>query len=96
MKRQERVGSRAQEERLAFETSSIVTKRKRMVTKVAGLGGLVVGRQGSVYVLSSIFQGKSEVNREEGNQRILREMKGYKQLFQKWEAQTIVGTTAPT
>lgn len=33
------MGSRAQEEGLAFETSSIVTKRKEMVTKVAGLGG---------------------------------------------------------
>lgn len=37
------MGSRAQEEELEFEISSIVTKRKEEVTKVAGLGGWGVG-----------------------------------------------------
>ena len=48
---------------MAFETSSIVTKRKLVVTKAAGLGveGLVLGRW-SLYV-TSIFQGKFKVNR---------------------------------
>lgn len=41
--RRQEMGSRAQEG-LAFETSSIVTKMKEMVTKVAGLG--VRGRRG--------------------------------------------------
>ena len=38
--------AKVQEEELAFETSSIVTKRKLVVTKAAGLGveGLVLGR----------------------------------------------------
>lgn len=57
--------SKVQEEEVAFETSSIVTKRKLVVTKAAGLGveGLVLGRW-SLYV-TSIFQGKFKVNREE-------------------------------
>lgn len=37
------MGSRAQEEGLEFEISSIVTKRKEGVTKGAGLGGWRVG-----------------------------------------------------
>lgn len=37
------MGSRAQEEELEFEISSIVTKRKEEVTKVAGLEGWGVG-----------------------------------------------------
>lgn len=43
MKRQEGVGSRTQEKGLAFDVSSIVTKRK-MIPKVAELGELVVER----------------------------------------------------
>lgn len=39
LERRQGMGSRAQEEGLAFETSSIVTKRKEGVTKVAGLRG---------------------------------------------------------
>lgn len=38
MKSQEGLGSRAQEEGLDFATSSIVTKRKLVVAKLAGLG----------------------------------------------------------
>ena len=38
MKSQEVLGSRAQEEGLDFAISSIVTKRKLVVAKLAGLG----------------------------------------------------------
>ena len=48
---------KVQEEEVAFETSSIVTKRKLVVTKAAGLGveGLVLGRSSLYPNLNSVF-----------------------------------------
>lgn len=58
MKRQEGVGSRAQENGMAFEDFSILTERKKMVTKVAGLV------DEDVCIVFPIFSGKYEVKRE--------------------------------